>query len=88
MSTRKTRVLFSSIFFIALSVFRGWMMILCSSRRGTWGMDLRRYLGERESWRVLGRWKLVEVRTLRLAWALSCCDVSKSTFKVGRHIGR
>lgn len=51
-------------------------------------MDLRRYLGERESWRVLGRWKLVEVRTLRLAWALSYCGVSKLSFKVGRHIGR
>lgn len=28
MSTMKTRVLFSSIFFIALSVLRGWTMIL------------------------------------------------------------
>lgn len=32
-STMKTRVLFSSIFFMALSVFRGWMRILWWSSR-------------------------------------------------------
>jgi hypothetical protein len=28
-------------------------------------MDLRGYLGDRESWRVFGRWNVVEVRILR-----------------------
>jgi hypothetical protein len=64
----KTRVFCSSIFFRAPSVLRGWMMTLCSSRRGAWGTDLRGYLGARESWRVLGRWKVVEVRTLVFFW--------------------
>ena len=34
-------------------------------------MDLRGYLGERESWRVFGRWNVVDRRTLRtfLEWA-------------------
>ena len=64
-SQMKTRVLFSSIFFIADSVLSGWMMILAASRRGCKGIDLRGYLGERESWRVFGRWKVVERRTLR-----------------------
>lgn len=45
----KTSVLFSSIFFMADSVFRGCTMILCSSRRGSCGIDLRGYLGARES---------------------------------------
>lgn len=68
MSTMKTSVLFSSIFFMALSVLSGWMTILCSSRRGAWGMALRGYLGARASCRVLGRWKVVEVLILRFCW--------------------
>jgi len=40
-------------------------MILWWSRRGTWGIDLRGYLGVRDSWRVFGRWNVVEVRILR-----------------------
>jgi len=59
-STMNTRVLFSSIFFIALSVLRGWMRIFAASRRGRWGIDLREYFGARESSRVLGRWKDVD----------------------------
>lgn len=47
-------------------------MTLFESRRGWWGTDLRGYLGERESWRVLGRWKVVEVRTLRALCAWNC----------------
>lgn len=34
-STINTSVLFSSIFFIALSVFNGWITTLLASRRGT-----------------------------------------------------
>lgn len=63
--TMKTRVLFSSIFFMALSVFRGYRTILLKSRAGPWLTDTRGYLGDRDSWRVLGRWKVAEVRTLR-----------------------
>jgi hypothetical protein len=71
-STINTRVLFSSIFFIALSVFNGCTITLLASRRGTCGIDLRGYLGERESVRVLGRWKVVLVRTLRTLCELTC----------------
>src|SRR3712207_3717864 len=46
-STMKTRVLFSSIFFIADSVLSGWMRILPASRRGCLGMETRGYLGAR-----------------------------------------
>lgn len=38
-------------------------------------MDLRGYLGARESWRVLGRWKVVDRRTLRTLWELTCRDI-------------
>lgn len=65
----KTRVLFSSIFFIALSVLRGWIITLWWSSRASWGTDLRGYLGVRESWRVLGRWNVVLRRTFRVLWA-------------------
>lgn len=41
------------------------MMILWWSRRGAWGIDLRGYLGDRDSWRVFGRWNVVDVRILR-----------------------
>lgn len=67
-STMNTKVLFSSIFFIALSVLRGWMITLWWSRRGTWGTDFRWYLGVRGSRRVLGRWKVVVCRILRALW--------------------
>ena len=64
-SQMKTSVLFSSIFFIALSVLSGWMSTLWWSSRVSWGTDLRGYLGERESCSVLGRWKVVVRRILR-----------------------
>src|SRR4051812_32253892 len=64
----KTRVFCSSIFFRAPSVLRGWTMTLCSSSRGAWATDLRGYLGARDSCRVLGRQKVVEVRTLVFLW--------------------
>lgn len=70
----KTKVLFSSIFFIALSVFNGWMMTLLASSLGSCGTDLRGYLGARESVRVFGRWKEVDVRTLRTLCELTCCE--------------
>ena len=62
----KTRVLCSSIFFIADSVLRGDMMALYWSIRGAWGIDFRGYLGSRGRWSVRGRWKETEWRTLRL----------------------
>jgi len=71
-STMNTSVLFSSIFFIALSVLSGWMMTLEASRRGSCATDLRGYLGARESVRVFGRWKEVLVRTLRTLCELTC----------------
>lgn len=36
------------------------------------GIDLRGYLGERESVRVFGRWKVVLKRTLRTLCELTC----------------
>jgi hypothetical protein len=71
-STMKTRVLFSSIFFMALSVLSGWMMTLEASRRGWCGIDLRGYLGARDRVRVLGRWKEVDVRTFLTLCELTC----------------
>lgn len=59
---------------MALSVFNGCTMTLEASRRGTWGIDLRGYLGARESVRVFGRWKLVLVRTLRTLCELTCSE--------------
>lgn len=47
-------------------------MTLWWSSRGSWGTDLRGYLGERESWRVLGRWNVVVVLTLRAFLLLTC----------------
>lgn len=64
-STMKTKVLLSSIFFMALSVFNGCWMTRNWSIRGKWGMDFRAYLGFRRSLRVLGRWNEVVVRTFR-----------------------
>src|ERR1700734_3265368 len=64
-STMKTSVLFSSIFFIALSVFNGWLISLWCSSLGSWGIDFRGYFGAMERTRVLGLWKVVERRTLR-----------------------
>lgn len=46
-------------------------MTLYWSSRGTWGTLLRGYFPLRASERVLGRWKVVERRTLRviLEWS-------------------
>lgn len=71
-STMKTRVLFSSIIFIALSVLSGWIMIFPASRRGCETIARRGYRGARESVRVFGRWKLVLFRTLRTLCELTC----------------
>ena len=69
----KTRVLFSSIFFMADSVLRGWSRILCWSMPiCSLGMDLRGYFGARERRRVLGRWKVAESLTLRTLCELTC----------------
>ena len=43
-----------------------------ASRRGSCGTDLRGYFGARESVRVLGRWKVVLLRTLRALCELTC----------------
>lgn len=64
-STMNTNVLFSSIFFMAVSVFKGCWMVLNWSILGKWLTDLRGYRGDRARARVLGRWNETEVRTLR-----------------------
>jgi hypothetical protein len=64
-STMNTKVLCSSIFFMAVSVFKGCWMVLNWSILGKWLTDFRGYLGARARARVLGRWKETEVRTLR-----------------------
>ena len=56
-STINTSVLLSSIFFIADSVVRGYLMIAQWSSLFTAGMDFRGYLGERSGRWVCGRWK-------------------------------
>ena len=48
------------------------MITLLASSRGSEWMLLRGYLGERLSLSVLGRWKLVVVRTLRALCELTC----------------
>ena len=67
-STINTKVLLSSIFFMADSVFKGCWIVLNWSIRGRWGTLFRGYLGSRASRRVFGRWKETEVRTLRMVW--------------------
>lgn len=56
-------------------------MILWWSRRGTWGIDLRGYLGVRDSWRVFGRWNVVEVRILRDFEPLICIMSFNTAFE-------
>merc|ERR1719436_2210022 len=72
MSTRKTSVLISSIFFIADSVVTGhWMTRYLSilSRRST---DLRGYFGSRFLMRVLGRKKWTLVRFFEVFLVTTC----------------
>jgi hypothetical protein len=59
----KTSVLISSIFFIADSVLRGNKTVLKASIRGACGIDFLGYFGVRGNFKVVGRWKLTEVRT-------------------------
>lgn len=58
----KTRVLCSSIFFMAVSVLRGNLRMLWADKRGVEGMDFLGYLGFLARRRVLGRRKEVVVR--------------------------
>ena len=53
-----TSVLLSSIFFMALSVVSGCLMMLYWSSLGRLGMLLRGYLGRRMRLRVLGAMKV------------------------------
>merc|ERR1711970_181115 len=66
MSTMKTRVLLSSIFFMADSVVNGNLMMENASNRGAAADDLVGHLGERARRRVDGRLKWTEVRTFFL----------------------
>merc|ERR1711988_2057114 len=58
----KTRVLLSSIFFIADSVVSGYLRMEYWSSGLTFGTDLREYLGLRSSRSVFGLWNLVVYR--------------------------
>ena len=58
-STMKTSVLLSSIFFMADSVVSGYLRIAYWSSGLTLGTDLREYLGLRSSRSVFGLWNLV-----------------------------
>ena len=55
-------VLFSSIFFMALSELSGNRMTAKWSSLGSEWIALRWYLGLRGSFKVFGRWKVVDVR--------------------------
>lgn len=57
---------------MADSVLRGWMRMVEASIRGAWGIDLRGYLGVRDSSRVLGWWKLVDFLMARFLFAYDC----------------
>ena len=57
-STMKTSVLLSSIFFIADSVVSGYLRMANESSGLTFGTDLREYFGVRSSRRVFGLWNL------------------------------
>ena len=57
-STMKTSVLLSSIFFMADSVVSGYFRIAYESSGLTFGTDLRENFGVRRSRRVFGRWNL------------------------------
>merc|ERR1712216_917580 len=61
-STMKTRVLFSSIFFIADSVVSGYFRIWYLSRRLGLARYLRGYFGSRALERVFGLWNRMLVR--------------------------
>jgi hypothetical protein len=63
MFTMKTKVLLSSIFFIADSVVRGCLMMLWASILLRLGIDFLGYLGFLAGRKVLGRWKCTDVRT-------------------------
>merc|ERR1719446_654829 len=79
MSTRKTKVLISSIFFMADSVVRGHFMIAYLSilfRRCT---DFRGYFGSRLLMSVLGKKKCTFVRTLDF-FRLMLCFTALATF--------
>merc|ERR1719444_732959 len=65
MSTKKTSVLISSIFFMADSVVTGHWMILYLSLRSRLSTDRRGYFGSRFLIRVFGRKKCTLVRTFR-----------------------
>merc|ERR1719223_1609492 len=65
MSTRNTRVLISSIFFMADSVVTGHWIMRYLSILSRHSVDLRGYFGSRGFWRVFGRKKWTDVRTLR-----------------------
>lgn len=77
-STINTSVLFSSIFFIADSVLSGCTITLNWSSRGTCGTLLRGYFGVRARDSVLGRWNVVERRTLRAIF--ECTPFSAAFF--------
>merc|ERR1712025_1158212 len=63
-STMKTRVLLSSIFFMADSVVSGYFRMQYWSSLLVLGIDLRGYLGSRALMRVFGLWKVALRRTL------------------------
>ena len=67
MSTINTRVLLSSIFFMADSVVRGCLMMAKWSSLLILGADRRGYFGFRVRLRVLGRWNCTDVRTFLFA---------------------
>lgn len=81
MSTMKTRVLLSSIFFIADSVVRGYLRIWYWSSLFLPGALILGYLGSLGFLRVFGRWNVTDVRIF-LAFVLVVPDLTAlATFK-------
>merc|ERR1719301_13260 len=72
MSTMKTRVLISSIFFIADSVVNGLLMIENLSSLLMCCTDFRGYLGSRFLISVFGRKKCTFKRFLLVFWDTAC----------------
>merc|ERR1719389_927825 len=69
-STMKTRVLSSSIFFIADSVVRGYLIMRNLSMTCRFATDLRGYIGLRACFNVFGRKKWTFLRTLVCFFAI------------------
>lgn len=81
MSTMKTRVLLSSIFFIALSVVNGYLSIWKWSSLHLPGALMRGYLGFLGLDKVFGLWNVTDVRIFLIFFADNPAFTALAVFK-------